>query len=118
MKLRYKVLLGTAAVAFATAASFPNELGAFYLGPTSWQQREALSACQQTNSTFVRFLASDRENCFSRMRNAAGAGTGLWSRHDRSHGQIAQGQPVAPGQMAQGQMAQGEMAGQPVHTVR
>jgi hypothetical protein len=97
MKLRYKVLLGAAAVAVASAASFPNELGAFYLGPTSWQKREALSVCQQSNSTFVRFLVSDRDSCFSRMRTAVEVRTGLWSRHDRSNGRLAQqqGQSVA-----------------------
>jgi hypothetical protein len=90
MKMRNKILLGFASVAVASAASFPNELGAFYLGPTSWQKREALAACQQTNSTFISFLASDRDNCFSRMRNAGGERTGLWSRHDRSPQKLAQ----------------------------
>ena len=92
MKLRYKVLLGVAAVAVASAASFPNEFG---LGPTSWQQRAALSMCQQTNSTFVRWLASDRENCYSRMRSVVGVRTGLWSRHDRGPQQLAQAVPQA-----------------------
>jgi hypothetical protein len=87
MKLRYKVLLGGAAVAVASAASSPNEFG---LGPSSWRQREALSVCQQTSSTFVRFLASDRENCYSRMRTAVEVRTGLWSRHDRGPRQLAQ----------------------------
>ena len=87
MKFRYKVLFGVAAVAVASAASFPNEFG---LGPTSWQQREALSLCQQTNSTFVRFLPSDRESCYNRMRTAVGVRTGLWSRHDRGERQLAQ----------------------------
>jgi len=88
MKLRYKVLLGAAAVAVASAASFPNEFG--IMGPTSWQKREALSLCQQTNSTFIRFLASDRDSCFSRLRTAIGERTGMWSRHDRGHRQLAQ----------------------------
>ena len=87
MRLRYKVLLGVGAVAMASAASFPNEFG--ILGPTSWQKREALSMCQQTNASFVRFLASDRENCYSRLRSAMGERTGLWSRHDRER-QVAQ----------------------------
>jgi len=87
MKLRYKVLLGAAAVGVASAASFPNEFG---LSPTSWRQREALSLCQQTNSGFVRFLASDRENCYSRMRTAIDVRTGIWSRHDRHLQQLAQ----------------------------
>jgi hypothetical protein len=89
MKLRSKILLGVAAVAMASAASFPNELGAFYLGPTSWHQREALNMCQQTNSTFISFLASDRDNCYSRLRNAVTERTGLWSRHDRGPRQLA-----------------------------
>jgi len=45
---------------------------------------------QQTNASFVRFLASDRENCYSRLRNAVVEGTGLWSRHDRGRRQMAQ----------------------------
>ncbi|HEX3864003.1 MAG TPA: hypothetical protein VHY35_20150 [Stellaceae bacterium] len=90
MKIRYKVLLGTAAVVVASAASFPNEVGAFYLGPTSWQKREALSMCQQTNSTFISFLESDRDNCLSRLRTAGGERTGLWSRHDRSTQKLAE----------------------------
>jgi hypothetical protein len=87
MKLRYKVLLGVAAIAVASAASFPNEFG---LSATTWRQREALSLCQQTNSTFISFLASDRENCYSRLRTAVGERTGLWSRHDRGERQLAQ----------------------------
>ena len=87
MKFRYKVLLGVGAVAVASAASFPN---AFSFGPTSWQKREALMLCQQTNSTFIRFLASDRDSCFSRLRNAIGERTGMWSRHDRGQRLMAQ----------------------------
>ena len=90
MRYRYKVLLGAAAVAVASAASFPNEIDALYLGPTSWQKREALSICQQANATFVRFLASDRENCYSLLRTARVERTGLWSRHDRGQRQLAQ----------------------------
>ena len=86
MKLRYKVVLGAAAVGLASAASFPNEFG---LSTTTWRQREALSLCQQANSTFVRFLASDRENCYSRMRTAIELRTGMWSRHARGQ-QLAQ----------------------------
>jgi hypothetical protein len=89
MKFRNKVFLGIGAVALATAASFPNELGAFYLGPTSWAQREALATCQRSNSTFIRFLASDRDSCFSKMRNAGVERTGVWSRHDRSERRMA-----------------------------
>jgi hypothetical protein len=87
MKLRYKVVLGIAAVGLASAASFPNEFG---LSSTTWRQREALSLCQQANSTFVRFLASDRDNCYSRMRTASEVRTGIWSRHDRGELRLAQ----------------------------
>lgn len=87
MKLRYKVLLGAAAVAVASAASFPNEFG---LSATTWRQQEALTLCQRTNSTFISLLASDRENCYSRMRTAIGEHTGLWSWHDRGERQLAQ----------------------------
>ena len=87
MKLRYKIVLGVAAVGLASAASFPNEFG---LSSTTWRQREALSLCQQSNSTFVRFLASDRDNCYSRMRTAGEVRTGIWSRHDRAEQKLAQ----------------------------
>jgi hypothetical protein len=86
MKFRYKVLLGVAAVGVASAASSPNQFG---LGPASWQQREALSMCQQTNSSFVRFLASERDSCYSHFRSAVDERTGLWSRHDRGERQLA-----------------------------
>ena len=86
MKLRYKVVLGFGAVAIASAASFPNEFG---LSNANWRQREALSLCQQSSSTFVRFLASDRDNCYSRMRTAIGVTTGMWSRHARGPQQMA-----------------------------
>ena len=81
MKLRYKVVLGVAAVGLASAASFPNEFG---LSSTTWRQREALSLCQQANSTFVRFLASDRDNCYSRMRTASARESGRTGSQGRS----------------------------------
>jgi hypothetical protein len=87
MKLRYKILLGVGSVVAASAPSFPNDLG--ILGPTTWRQREALTMCQQVNSTFIRYLASDRDNCFSRLRTVSGERTGLWSRHDRNQRQMA-----------------------------
>jgi hypothetical protein len=95
MILGRKFLLGAAALAIASAASFPNELGMLYRDsyPTTWQQREALSVCQQNSATFVRFLPSDRENCYSRLRSSSvGERTGLWSRHDRTPRQMAQAQ--------------------------
>jgi hypothetical protein len=85
MKLRYKILLGAGAVAVVSAASSPG----FGLAQTTWQQREALARCQQASSTFMAFLPSDREDCYSRMRTATTLQTGLWSRHDRSQGQLA-----------------------------
>jgi len=86
-----KLLLGAAALAIATAASFPHELGDRYLG--TYQQdirkREALKACQ-SNPDFVRFLASDREQCFDRMRlvGMPSAYSGVWSKPDRVHMQV------------------------------
>ena len=86
MKFRYKVVTAVAAVGIASAASSPNQFG---LGPASWQQREALSVCEQSSSTFVRFLASERDDCYSRLRSAVDEHTGLWSRHDRGPRQLA-----------------------------
>jgi len=87
MRLRYKVLLGAAAVAIASAASSPNQFG---FGPASWQEREALSMCQRTNASFVRFLASERDSCYSQFRSAVDEHTGLWSRHDRGQRRVAE----------------------------
>ena len=90
MKMSKKIMLGAFAILAATAASFPNEVGAFYLGPTNWQQRQALNTCQAHNSAFVAFLSSDRENCFSRLRSAGNESTGLWSRHNHGAQKLAQ----------------------------
>ena len=90
MKMRNKIMLGVFSVALATAASFPNEVGAFYLGPTSWQERQALNTCQLNNNSFIAFLSSDRENCLSKLRTVGGERTGLWSRHDHSPQKLAQ----------------------------
>jgi hypothetical protein len=83
-----KFLLGGAALVIATAASFPHELGERYLGTSAQdaRQREALQACQQHDPGFVRFLASDREACFSQMRGVGLPLTysGVWSKPDRS----------------------------------
>ena len=51
MKLRYKVVLGVAAVGLASAASFPNEFG---LSSTTWRQREALSLYRNAGYRLVR----------------------------------------------------------------
>ncbi len=97
MKIGRKMLLGTAAIALASAASFPGEIGAFYRGsyPTDWSKRQALSVCELTNATFVRYLASERADCYARMRNTVALGdrTGVWSKHDRARGQLAQAMP-------------------------
>ena len=88
MKLACKIMIGAAAIGVASAASFPGELGALYRGsyPNDWQKRQALEMCERTNSTFIRFLPSEREACYSRMRDATSLGetSGIWSRHDRS----------------------------------
>ena len=87
MRVGYKLLLGAAAIGIATASSFPGEISALYRSsfPSEWTKRQALAVCEQTNATFVRYLASEREECYSRMRNTAALGdrTGMWSRHDR-----------------------------------
>ena len=89
MKLVSKLALGAAAVVVATAASFPGELGDFYRGihPSDMRKREALDACAAQNSSFMRFLASDREDCYRRMRglDAAANNTGTWSKPDWLH---------------------------------
>ncbi len=76
MKLWHKILLGAAAVGVASAASIPGEFG---FAPATWQQRQALSICQQTNSTFIPFLPSERESCYTRMRNVMGLRSEAWS---------------------------------------
>jgi hypothetical protein len=88
MKARYKILLGGAALALASAASFPGAMNVFYPNtyPSDWAKRQALATCERTSSTFMRFLASERQDCYARMRDAAAAAdvSGIWSKHDRS----------------------------------
>ena len=88
MILSNKLLLGATALVIATAASFPPELGDHYLGtyPQDIRKQEALKVCQN-NPEFVRFIASDREQCFARMRvvGMPGAYSGVWSKPDRAH---------------------------------
>lgn len=88
MKLRYKIPLSAAAVsvAVAIAVSSPAQFG---LAAGNWQQREALSTCQQTSSAFFWFLASARDACYSRLRSATDEHSGSWSRHDRRPRQLA-----------------------------
>jgi len=94
MKLVSKIMLGAAAVVVASAASFPNEIGGLYLGTPALDthKREALAICQQSNLSFVRFFASDREDCYARMRIVSMPGdySGLWSKPNRTHPQYAQ----------------------------
>ena len=89
-----KLLLGSAALLIATAASFPQELSDRYLGtyPQDIRQREALKICQENSLEFVRFFASDREACFSKMRVVGSPSTysGVWSKPDLQHHQMAQ----------------------------
>jgi hypothetical protein len=92
MTLVKKVVLCGAAVLLATAASFPHELAAIYQSshPVDASKREALQLCQQQSGSFIRYLASEREDCYSRMRVAVGDNTGTWSKHDRSPVHLAQ----------------------------
>jgi hypothetical protein len=92
MILTQKLMLGAAAVVIASAASFPHEIAAFYRGsyPTDARQREALALCQQQSASFIRYLASEREDCYARMRTAVGDNTGVWSKHDRGGLHLAQ----------------------------
>jgi hypothetical protein len=93
MQLVQKLLFGAAALVTATAATFPHEIGA-YLGtyPQDVLKREALKICQENNPSFVRFLASDREQCYQQMRPFAMPATfsGVWSKPDRQHMQVVE----------------------------
>jgi hypothetical protein len=86
MTLVKKIVMGAAAAVLASAASFPHELAAIYQSsyPTDARKREALQLCQQNSGSFVRYLASEREDCYRSMRVAAGDNTGVWSKHNRS----------------------------------
>ena len=89
MKMISKMALGAAAVVVATAASFPGQLGDLYRGtyPNDLRKREALAACAAQSAAFVRFLASDREDCYRQMRGLGVAAnySGVWSKPDRAH---------------------------------
>jgi hypothetical protein len=96
MRLISKVFLGAAAVTLATAASFPHGIGDLYLGtyPSDIMKREALKVCQQNSLSFVRFLASDREECYRQMRSLGGMPatfSGVWSKPDRERMPLSQG---------------------------
>jgi hypothetical protein len=93
MRLFNKMLFGAAALATATAASFPHgfsDLASVY--SRDILKREALKTCQQESRSFVSFLASDRDQCYREMRGAGMASTfsGVWSKPDRAHMQVAQ----------------------------
>lgn len=94
MKMISKIALGAAAVVVATAASFPGPLTDFYRGtfPNDLRKREALDACAAQNASFLRFLASDRENCYRQMRGigATANNSGSWSKPDHNHPQFEQ----------------------------
>jgi hypothetical protein len=93
MRLFTKICFGAAAMITATAASFPHGIGDMYLGtyPQGIMQREALKVCQATSLSFVRFLASDREQCYHEMRGVGMPATfsGVWSKPDRQRMQVA-----------------------------
>ncbi|HEX5318454.1 MAG TPA: hypothetical protein VFW46_04815 [Stellaceae bacterium] len=92
MRLAQKLVLGAAAALLASAASFPHEIAAIYKHsyPTDARKRDALQLCQQQSGAFIRYLASEREDCYARMRIAVGDNTGVWSKHDRSTMHLAQ----------------------------
>jgi hypothetical protein len=94
MRLLNKVLFGAAALVTATAASFPHGFGEMYFGahPRDIRQQEALKICQQQSMSFMSFLASDRDECYREMRPVGMRATfsGVWSKPDRQHMQIAQ----------------------------
>lgn len=93
MRLINKMLFGAAALAGATAASFPHGFGdiPFLDHSRAIREREALKLCQEQSRSFVSFLASDRSRCYHDMR---GVGTtasysGVWSKPDRQHMRMA-----------------------------
>jgi hypothetical protein len=94
MRIINKMLFGAAALAVATAATtFPQGLGDRYLGtyPQDLRRQEALKLCQQQSQAFVRFLASDRDQCYREMRpvGMTAGFSGVWSKPDRKHIQVA-----------------------------
>jgi hypothetical protein len=93
MKILPTLMIGAAAVVVATAASYPDQVGLYRnTSSNSLRQREALNTCAQQDPSFVRFLASDRENCYRQMRGVTVAAnySGVWSKPDRAHPQLAQ----------------------------
>jgi len=94
MRLINKLLFGALALVVATAATFPHGLADSYLGTYARDalKRDALKRCQDESPSFVSFLASDRDQCYREMRGVGMASTfsGVWSKPDRKHMQIAQ----------------------------
>jgi len=93
MKMFPILLAGAAAVVVATAANYPEHLGLYGDAATgTLRQREALDTCALQDRSFVRFLASDREQCYRQMRGmtAAPGYSGVWSKPDRAHPVVAE----------------------------
>jgi hypothetical protein len=95
MRLINKMAFGAVALVTATAASFPHGFGDMYVDgtyPQDLRKREALKICQEESMSFVSFFASDREQCFRQMRSLGITATfsGVWSKPDRVHMQLAQ----------------------------
>jgi hypothetical protein len=94
MKVFSKMLFGAAALATVTAASYPHGISDMYLNgtyPQDIRKREALKICQQESLSFVSFLASDRDQCYREMRGVGMSAnfSGVWSKPDRKHMQVA-----------------------------
>src|SRR5689334_13133331 len=94
MKMISKMALGAAIVMVASATSFPGPLSNLYGGtyPNDMRKRDALEACAAQDASFIRFLASDREECYRQMRGVGAPAnySGVWSKPDRSHPVVAQ----------------------------
>lgn len=94
MKVFNKMLFAGAALATVTAATYPHGLTDMYVNgtyPQDIRKREALKICQQESMAFVSFLASDRDECYRQMRSVGMASgfSGVWSKPDRGHMQVA-----------------------------
>ena len=88
MKMITKIAFGAAALVTATAATFPHGFGEMFGANESIEQRQALKLCQANNPAFLRFLASERDQCYRQMRPLAGMPatfSGVWSKPDRTH---------------------------------
>jgi len=93
MRIIFTLMVGAVAVMVATAASYPEKVGMYRdTSLNSLRQREALDLCAEQDPSFVRFLASDREDCYRQMRGfgAPANYSGVWSKPDRAHPQFAQ----------------------------